>query len=136
MAQKILSVKLGEMDSEITKLHRRIQLCEEMSDSELEEEIKRMRQETVDCENTVIDSIKCSKADIPSELRVNVESLRDKQIDILKSLHCGEACDEDDCSLERRLLLAEYAMDFALLTSNHALLLALEAIAAQRRELD
>ena len=132
MAHEILSIKLCELEDQIIRLLHRIRLSETIDQVQLEREIKALKQECEENELTMEEKLQLSRAEIVSviaqtyaemqqALRKNNDALRDRDSRSLDS----------DAKSEERILLAEYALDFAVQAANRALLLSLEAIAAQ-----
>lgn len=132
MAHEILSIKLCELEDQIIRLLHRIRLSETIDQVQLEREIKALKQECEENELTMEEKLQLSRAEIVSviaqtyaemqqALQKNNDALRDRDSRSLDS----------DAKSEERILLAEYALDFAVQAANRALLLSLEAIAAQ-----
>ena len=132
MAHEILSIKLCELEDQIVRLLHRIRLSETIDQVQLEREIKALKQECEENELTMEEKLQLSRAEIVSviaqtyaemqqALQKNNDALRDRDSRSLDS----------DAKSEERILLAEYALDFAVQAANRALLLSLEAIAAQ-----
>ena len=69
----------------------------------------------------IVSVIAQTYAEMQQALQKNNDALRDRDSRSLDS----------DAKSEERILLAEYALDFAVQAANRALLLSLEAIAAQ-----
>ena len=132
MAHEILSIKLCELEDQIIRLLHRIRLSETIDQVQLEREIKALKQDCEENELTREEKLQLSRAEIVSviaqtyaemqqALQKNNDALRDRDSRSLDS----------DAKSEERILLAEYALDFAVQAANRALLLSLEAIAAQ-----
>lgn len=132
MAHEILSIKLCELEDQIIRLLHRIRLSETIDQVQLEREIKALKQECEENELTMEEKLQLSRAEIVSviaqtyaemqqALQKNNDALRDRDSRSLDS----------DAKSEERILLAEYALDFAVQAANRALLLSLEAIAVQ-----
>ena len=126
MAHEILSVKLYELEKKIEQLCGRIQISESASPDRIKAETETLRRE---CAENALMFSKASAVAKLSEAYVRVEQIIKKTKEEI-----GNSMTEE-CSgsipVEEKILLAEYALDFAMQVSNHALLIAMEAIDAQ-----
>ena len=126
MAHEILSVKLYELEKKIEQLCGRIQISESASHDRIKAETETLRRE---CAENALMFSKASAVAKLSEAYVRVEQIIKKTKEEI-----GNSMTEE-CSgsipVEEKILLAEYALDFAMQVSNHALLIAMEAIDAQ-----
>ena len=132
MAHEILSVKLCELEEELSRLSSRIHLSETAGHAQLQREIQTLRQECAEMELTMQTKLRLSRAKIVTVL---ADSYGEVEQSIRKAgAALGEqvsGCGGQETAAERKILLAEYALDFALQAANRALLLAMEAIDAQ-----
>ena len=132
MAHEILTVKLCEMDETIGRLHCRIHLSETAKYTQLCQEIETISRDYAETELALRKKLKYSHSKMVSLLAENYEEI--EQI-IQKSKadmeQLAEMSGEPDAAAEENILLAEYALDFAMQAANRALLFSLEAIKAQ-----
>ena len=124
MADEILSVKLRELDDKITTLHRNIQLGESGIPRHIKAGLAPLRAEITETELLLQKKLECSKSSAVAplsaayrEIEAVIQRTRDKQALLF--------------SAEEKILVAEYALDFALQAADRALLSALEAISAE-----
>lgn len=140
MAHEILSVKMYELDKKLELAHSRIQVAESMDEERLHQQIEDLRQECQESRITLQNRLHHSKtecvmklADVYDQVEAAVGkvlaaeniNLKDSEQPISESLLPGA---------EEKILTAEYALDFAMQAANRAILVALEAIEAQRQE--
>ena len=132
MAHEILSVKLYELEKKIEQLCGRIQISESASHDRIKAETETLRRECAENALILRNRLMFSKASAVaklSEAYVRVEQIIKKTKEEI-----GNSMTEE-CSgsipVEEKILLAEYSLDFAMQVSNHALLIAMEAIDAQ-----
>lgn len=131
MAHEILSVKLCELDERLSRLSSRIHLSETADHQQLSQDIRALRRECTETELALQQKLRLSKSDIVSLLAdtyAEVEqSLKKTKTALLGKTSGFSGTD----AAEKKTLLAEYALDFALQAANRALLLSMEAIDAQ-----
>lgn len=131
MSHDLLTVKLYELDETIGRLHGRIECSQTDTLERLQDSIENLHQECVESEHLMHNRLKYSKAEpVKNMLKVYEE---------MKGLIQGvyqqfEGKKPADTPAEEKLLLAEYALDFAMQSANHAVLLSLEAIAADKEQ--
>ena len=132
MAHEILSVKLYELDKKIGHVHTRIQMSESASHEQIRAEAEALRNECRENELTLRNKLQFSKAgavtrlsEAYSEVEKIIQRVKEQSGNSSLSNWKNELCVED------KILLAEYALDFAMQAANHALLISLEAIDAQ-----
>ncbi len=131
MAHEILSVKLCELEDQLSRLGSRIHLSETAGHERLQREIKELTMECAEAELTLLSKLQLSRADMVSVLYDaygKIEQLVRKTKDLLQKQADSST---PDIAAEEKILLAEYALDFAAQAANQALLLAMEAIDAQ-----
>ncbi len=132
MAHEILSVKLYELEKKIEQLCGRIQISESASHDRIKAETEALRRECTENALVLRNRLMFSKAAAVTKLSEaygKVEQIiRKTKEEIGNSL--TEGC-SGSISVEEKILLAEYALDFAMQMSNHALLISMEAIDAQ-----
>lgn len=132
MAHEILSVKLCQLDDRLGKLHTRIHMSETASHDRLQHEIADLKQECDEIDETLKNSLYRSKAPIASVLSQNYGQIEQALQETDARLRAMEPdCQDGDSFVEEKILLAEYALDFAQRAADRALLLSLEAIDTQ-----
>ena len=137
MAHEILSVKLCQLDDRVGKLHTRIRMSETASPSQLKQEINMLKQECREGEMSLHDTLKRSKSTMVSILAGSYEQMEQIIQNTKEQLQANaESSPDPDACAEEKILLAEYALDFAQQAADRALLLSMEAIDAQRNEED
>lgn len=132
MAYEIFSIKLYELDEKIRRLHSRIQMSESAQHSKITDEIQTLRKECEETELMLARELKYSQGRVVSKLskaytEIEQNYKEDKSRDVRR---CPEQKNGDSMA-EEKILLAEYALDFAVQAASRALLLSMEAIDAQ-----
>lgn len=132
MAHEILSVKLCELENQLSRLSSRIYLSETAGNERLQQEIQTLSKEYVENEMTLRKKLEMSKAELTATLADAYAAIQ-LIIEKTKSkLQIQADCQNNAVDVaEGKILLAEYALDFAAQAANQALLLSLEAIDAQ-----
>ncbi len=132
MAHEILSVKLCQLDERMERLHSRIHISETACQSRLQQEIDALTEECDQAEATLRESLARSKSGVASLLAQGydqvgriIRSTKDR----LQSI--ATANPDQEAAVEEKILLAEYALDFAHQAADRALLLSMDAISAQ-----
>ncbi len=131
MAHEILSVKLCELEDQLSRLSGRIHLSETAGQSQLRQEIQALRRECDETELALGARLRHSQCAMVSVLANSynaVETAIQAAGDALRSQAQNAPPEE---AAEQKILLAEYALDFAIQASNQALLLSMQAIDAQ-----
>lgn len=132
MPHEILSIKLCELDETMSRLHSRIQLSETAGRERLRAEAESLRDECTEAELALRDKLQHSKANVLtglSEFYQDAERLIQQVKE--KIVHPSAGGQAETLTVEEKLLLAEYSLDFAVQAANRALLASLEAIEAQ-----
>ena len=132
MAQEILSIKLRELEAQITRLLTRIQLSENDDNAHLQQAIEGLKQECGENELALKNRLQLSRSGIVSTISHTygqIETIIHQCKDTLQAYTSLRA--DPDQEAEEKILLAEYALDFSIQAANRALLLAMEAMAAQ-----
>lgn len=136
MAHEILSVKLYELDEKLRKIRGRILRSEAADPEELKREIAALQKECRENEQELFMEMRFSRASTPRMFSETYMKIRDIVSQAEKTLE-----NEDKTpgaggpeQVEKAILTAEYALDFAMEASNHALLLSLQAISAQMEQ--
>lgn len=132
MAHEILSVKLCQLDDELGMLHSRIRLGENAGHEQLSREIRQLSQECSEAALTLGDRLRLSKSEYASALYTYYEKIQELIREGCGRLQALAAQQPEECAqAEAKLLLAEYALDFAHQAAARALLISLEAIDSQ-----
>ena len=132
MAHEILTVKLCELEDQLVRLSSRIHLSETAGQDQLRQEIRALSKECAETELTLRKKLQLSKAKVVAALANTygeIEQIIEKAKAALEEQAAGR--NDADASAEEKILLAEYALDFAVQAANRALLLSMEAIDAQ-----
>lgn len=137
----IFAVKLYEMEEQYGKLQCRIRICEQGGKDKIHSELEKAEQEYK--ENTMLleEKAKTCRSRAVSRLSQAQLDYRHKIGEIMKTqiindLHTGDSSRRED-EEEAELLYAEFAMDFATLAVQQALISALAALEGQQeREQD
>lgn len=138
MAYQILSVKLYELDQKLRKIHGRIVRSEKADLEELKREIAALQKECRENERNFFMEMRFSRARTPRMFSEIYTKIRDIISEVETTLKKdGEMSGTGGLEqVEKAILTAEYALDFAMEVSNHALLLSLQAISAQMEQQD
>lgn len=132
MAHEILFVKLCQLDDRLGRLHTRIHMSETANHDRLQQEITSLEQQCTEVDEMLKKSLYHSKARIASVLAQNYGQIEKIIQETDAQLHTMETnCQDDESYVEEKILLAEYALDFAQRAADRALLISLEAIDAQ-----
>lgn len=132
MAHEILSVKLCELEDQLARLLSRIQLSEAADPAALKRDLEALRHEYAENALALQTKLELSRAGAATAIARTYAEVR-------QALARGQAALQAplpegapaEAAAEARILLAEYALDFAVQAANHALLLSMEAIDAQ-----
>ncbi len=132
MSHQILTVKLCELEKQISKTQSRIQLSESASLPRLQSEIELLQKEYDENNLALQNKLRHSRTEIVSILASAYSKIEPVIRDAQEALH-AEVMHYDDKEMvnECMLLLAEYELDFSMLSVDRALLVSLKAIAAQ-----
>lgn len=135
MAHEILSIKLCQLEERVDRLHSRIRLSETADRPRLRREMERLEQECLTSEAALREQLQHSRSALVSVLGQGygqMEQIIQASRDKLQAL----ARDNPDpaAAVEEKLLLAEYALDFAHQAADRALLFSMEAIDAQLQQ--
>lgn len=130
MAHEILSAKLNEMDGKIGRLHSRIHISESEDPSQLAQAVCDLRKECKEEMAMLENQLKYSKAGSAEALSEAYQSI-EAAIQTAHSTLCSQDW-TDAQAVEEKILVAEYALDFAMQAADHALLCALNAIQTEK----
>ncbi len=132
MAHEILSVKLLELDEKIEKLHSRIYMSETLDRNRLQKEIAAMNTECAESGIILQKKLRRSKSKMVSVLSQSYMQIEQIIQDTQKQIqNIAEQEGDSERLAEEKILLAEYALDFAHQAADRALLLSMEAINTQ-----
>ena len=130
MSHEIMSVKLCELDERIARLHSRVRLTETTDTAALRREVKSLERQCAETAMTLRQKLGYTKGTIAGELCETYETAENRMDGMRQRLEAIVA--RSEAPAEEETLLAEYALDFALLATERALLLSMKAICAQR----
>lgn len=128
MAHEILTVKLCELEDQLARLSGRIHLSETAGHDRLRQEIGALSKECAEGELILQKKLQLSRAEMVATLAAAYREI-EQVIQRAKEALEDPAAGRDGA--EEKLLLAEYALDFAVQAARRALLLSMEAIDAQ-----
>lgn len=135
MSHEILSAKLYELDQEVGQLHGSIRFSETANREQFNQELTRLRQKIEAGRLSFQTKLKFSRSSMVRKLASSYETIeaftdreREKQDGPFSEIW------RKNLSAEEALLLAEYALDFAVQATDHALLLSLEAVGVQNEQ--
>ena len=135
MAHEILSIKLCQLEERVERLHSRIRLSETADRPRLGREMERLEQECLASEAALREQLQHSRSGLVSILSQGysqMEQIIQTSRDQLQTLARDNP--EPEAGVEEKLLLAEYALDFAHQAADRALLFSMEAIDAQLQQ--
>lgn len=135
MAHEILSLKLCELEDRLGRLNSRIHISETADHDRLKQEIKALSDENAETELTLRNKLDLSKSEIVKIL-ADAYTQINHILETTNSKIERQAAKEQtpESTAESKILLAEYALDFAAQAADQALLLSLRAIDAQLQE--
>ena len=128
MAQGILNAKLDELDRQLRKIHRKIQKSGSANPARLRADLEQVRKEYAENEKALRNRLRFSRSGVVTGLSVSYNQV--EQI-IRETKNKMEMPGGQEAEKEEKILLAEYALDFAMQAAERALLLSLEAMEAQ-----
>ena len=133
MSHEILTVKLCQLDERMARLHSRIRMSETADRERLGREIADLRRECAQTDQMLQSDLRLSKAavaSVPGESYGQIQQTLAGTARRLAALETERLSAE--AAVEDKILLSEYALDFAQRAADRALLLSLEAMDAQR----
>lgn len=131
MAQGILNAKLDELDRQLRKVHRKIQKSGSANPARLRADLEQVRKEYAENEKALRNRLRFSRSGVVTGLSVSYNQV--EQI-IRETKNKMEMPGGQEEKKEEKILLAEYALDFAMQAAERALLLSLEAMEAQTKQ--
>ena len=126
MEANVLSVKLAELDRTLAALHGTLAGSQKLDAAGLHREISALRQQGGQSRAALHEKMLQSRAPLVHQLDGTYT-----EIERLVTDTCAQAAAKN---ADEQLLLAEYALDFALQAADHAALLALQAIETQKTQ--
>ena len=134
--ESVFAVKLYEMEEQYGKLQCRIRICEEGGREKIHSELEKAREEYK--ENTLLLEEKartCRSGAVTRLVQAQLD-YRHKKGDgmkkqLIKDIHSQDSSPRED-EKEADMLYAEFAMDFATLAMQQALISALTALDSQK----
>ena len=133
--KSVFAYKLYEMEEQYGKLQCRIRTCERGGKDKIHSELERAREEYA--ENSMLLEEKARSCRSPAVTRLTQAQLDYRQKigdvmkkQVIKDLHSDDSTPEQD-EREADMLYAEFAMDFATLAMQQALISALTALDRQ-----
>ena len=131
MAHEILSAKLNELDGKIGRLHSRIHISESEEPEQLAQAVCDLRRECKEETAMLQNQLQYSKAWPAGALSAAYQDIEvticNAHSTLLSKAGSGAQ------AAEEKILVAEYALDFALQAADHALLCALDAIQTEKK---
>lgn len=131
MAQGILNAKLDELDRQLRKIQRKIQKSGSANPARLRADLEQVRKEYAENEKALRNRLRFSRSGVVTGLSVSYNQV--EQI-IRETKNKMEMPGGQEAEKEEKILLAEYALDFAMQAAERALLLSLEAMEAQTKQ--
>ena len=131
MAQGILNAKLDELDRQLRKVHRKIQKSGSANPARLRADLEQVRKEYAENEKALRNRLRFSRSGVVTGLSVSYNQV--EQI-IQETKNKMKMPGGQEAEKEEKILLAEYALDFAMQAAERALLLSLEAMEAQTKQ--
>ena len=131
MAQGILNAKLDELDRQLRKVQRKIQKSGSANPARLRADLEQVRKEYAENEKALRNRLRFSRSGVVTGLSVSYNQV--EQI-IRETKNKMEMPGGQEAEKEEKILLAEYALDFAMQAAERALLLSLEAMEAQTKQ--
>ena len=132
MAHEVLTVKLCQLDDRMGRLHSRIHMSETAGHDQLRQEINALERECAQEELVLRETLGRSRSGMVSVLARGyrqVEQIVQQAREQMEALAADSP--EKGAVAEEKILLAEYALDFAHQAADRALLLSMQAIDAQ-----
>lgn len=137
MAHEILSIKLCQLEERVERLHRRIRLSETENHAQLRREIDQMEAECLTSEAALREKLQHSRSPLVSVLNQGYSQMEQLIQTSQRQMQALARENPDrEIQMEEKLLLAEYALDFAHQAADRALLVSLEAVDAQLQQME
>lgn len=128
----IFAYKLYELEEQYGKLQCRIRACEQGDRKKIETELRKVWDEYEESSQLLQEKIRACRSPAVSRLSQAQLEYRERTEDLMKEqiandVHSDVSSPEED-KAEAGLLFAEYAMDFATLSMQQALIAAMSAL--------
>lgn len=132
MTHEILTLKLQELDDQFSRLSRRIHSSQAADQIQIRQELSALSEEYTARLSALQQSLLQSRAEVAAVLASTYAEVEQaiQQADRTLERRASSLTDRE-VQAEEKVLLAEYALDFALLAANRSLLLSLQALDAQ-----
>ena len=132
MTHEILTLKLQELDDQFSHLSRRIHSSQAADQIQIRQELSALSEEYTARLSALQQSLLQSRAEVAAVLASTYAEVEQaiQQADRTLERRARSLTDRE-VQAEEKVLLAEYALDFALLAANRSLLLSLQALDAQ-----
>ncbi len=132
MTHEILTLKLQELDDQFSRLSRRIHSSQAADQIQIQQELSALSEEYTARLSALQQSLLQSRAEVAAVLASTYAEVEQaiQQADRTLERRARSLTDRE-VQAEEKVLLAEYALDFALLAANRSLLLSLQALDAQ-----
>lgn len=132
IGESVFAAKLCEMEEHYGKLQCRIRVCERGDGNRIHSELKKAREEYRENAELLQEKARLCRSPAVSKLaRAQTEYSRKTDMavkeQLAEDLHCESSSPQED-KMEADLLYAEFAMDFATLAMQQALISALTAL--------
>ena len=128
----ILYIKLNQLDERMGKLHSRIHISQKAGHSQLRREMETLQKECEETQAALRGNLQQSKSSMVSVLAQGygqVEQIVQQSRKRLQDM--AQDSPDAEAVVEEKILLAEYALDFAQQAADRALLLSMDAMDAQ-----
>lgn len=137
IAQEVFAIKLYELEQQYGKLQTRLRLCGKESHRKIREELQKVKDEYEESHLLLQERLKNCRSQAVARLARAQLDYQDATESIVKKqltydLH-GENTSSDQDEAEASALYAEFAIDFATLSMQQALIAALSALDRQER---
>lgn len=132
MTHEILTLKLQELDDQFSRLRRRIHSSQAADQIQIRQELSALSEEYTARLSALQQSLLQSRAEVAAVLASTYAEVEQAIQQADRTLeHRASSLTDREVQAEEKVLLAEYALDFALLAANRSLLLSLQALDAQ-----
>ena len=128
----ILYIKLNQLDERMGKLHSSIHISQKAGHSQLRREMETLQKECEETQAALRENLQQSKSSMVSVLAQGygqVEQIVQQSRKRLQDM--AQDSPDAEAVVEEKILLAEYALDFAQQAADRALLLSMDAMDAQ-----
>ena len=134
MNDVINPVKLKELEDKVDQFHHYMVCYKNSDQNELKEQLDSLNRVILEEDQQLKQKLHYSKSEVAFRIGMAYEEVENIIRDLKKDLkRMSEASSLDEFDAEKAALLAEYMMDFAMQTSDYALLSVMKANDAQLR---